>query len=153
MAGRRVVPVLATLGVVGGGYYLYTAGGDPKVAKKEIEHDATAVSNRIKGKDYSTKEAQKQGEEWAQKAGSKIDQTVADARNSIRETDATIAQQTREAQGKVSSFTKDTLAQAEKSAQQTGKEANNAIDKFDKTVERKTSEAKSGILSWLGFGK
>lgn len=37
MAGRRVVPVLATLGVVGGGYYLYTAGGDPKVAKKEIE--------------------------------------------------------------------------------------------------------------------
>ena len=78
---------------------------------------------------------------------------VGDARKSIRETDATIAQKAREAEGKVSSFTKDTVAQAEKSANQTGKEAHDAIDKFDKTVERKTSEAKSGIASWLGFGK
>ena len=39
MAGRKVIPVLATLGLVGSGYYLYTAGGDPKVAKKEIERE------------------------------------------------------------------------------------------------------------------
>ena len=95
MASRRVGGILGAVAVAGGGYYLYTAGGDPKVAKKEMERmrrnsskieklqwltgvldDATSAANRIKGNDYSSKEAQKQGEEWAQKAGSKIDQTV-----------------------------------------------------------------------------
>lgn len=94
MAGRRGAQVLGVAAVAGAGYYFWTAGGDPKVAKKEFERmsitshlhnslslirildDATTAANRIKGNDYSSKEAQKQGEEWAQKAGSKIDQTV-----------------------------------------------------------------------------
>ena len=33
------------------------------------------------------------------------------------------------------------------------KETDREIDQFDKTVERKAAEAKSGIASWLGFGK
>ena len=37
MAGRRVVPVVGGVAVVGLGYYFYQAGGDSKVAKKEIE--------------------------------------------------------------------------------------------------------------------
>ena len=93
MAGRsRAVPIAIGGVALATGYYFYTAGGDPKVAKKEAERryrpeinlhgltvlkdDATTLSNRLKGNDYSAKEAQKQGEEWAQKAGSKIDATV-----------------------------------------------------------------------------
>ena len=53
----------------------------------------------------------------------------------------------------MTSFTKDTAAQAEKTGKDTRKEAHDAIDKFDKTVERKASEAKSGLSSWFGFGK
>lgn len=38
MAARsRIVPIVGGLTVIGGGYYLYNAGGDRKVAKKEIE--------------------------------------------------------------------------------------------------------------------
>lgn len=38
--------------------------------------DAAAAAARLRGQNYSGKEAQKQGEEWAQVAGSKIDHTV-----------------------------------------------------------------------------
>lgn len=38
--------------------------------------DATSASSKLKGERVSAKDAQKQGEEWAQIAGSKVDQTV-----------------------------------------------------------------------------
>ncbi|CAF9937843.1 MAG: hypothetical protein HETSPECPRED_000678 [Heterodermia speciosa] len=154
MAARsRILPIAAGAVALGGGYYFYTAGGDPKVAKKEISHDATTAANRLKGNDYSAKEAQKQGEEWAQKAGSKIDSTVDDARKQIHEADAVITQKAREAEKKVSNLAHSTIAQAQESAKETRKDANAAIQDFDKTVERKAAEAKSGISSWFGFGK
>ena len=38
MAGRsRALPIIGGLAAIGGGYYFYTAGGDPKVAKKQVE--------------------------------------------------------------------------------------------------------------------
>lgn len=38
MAARsRALPIIGGLTVLGGSYYLYTAGGDGKVAKKEIQ--------------------------------------------------------------------------------------------------------------------
>jgi len=38
MAARsRALPIIGGLTVLGGSYYLYNAGGDRKVAKKEIE--------------------------------------------------------------------------------------------------------------------
>lgn len=38
MAGRsRILPILGLTGAVGAGYYLYQAGGDPKVAEKKFE--------------------------------------------------------------------------------------------------------------------
>ena len=77
---------------------------------------------------------------------------VNDARKTIHDTDAEIARKAREAEDKISNYTKSTVAQAQESAKQTSKEASEAVDKFDKTVQRKTSEAKTGISSWLGFG-
>ncbi len=122
----------------------------------------------MKGNDYSAKEAQKEGEVWAQKIGSKIDNTVGylhkreasilisllqveDARRKLHETDAELVRKAREAEDKLSSYTKSTLTSAEKAAEETRKEAHDAVDKFDKTVERKASEAKNGIASWFGF--
>ena len=41
MAGRsRALPIIGGLGVLGGGYYLYTAGGNTKVAKKQVERES-----------------------------------------------------------------------------------------------------------------
>lgn len=38
MAARsKAVPLIGGLVVLGGGYYFYNAGGDPKVAKKQVE--------------------------------------------------------------------------------------------------------------------
>ena len=38
MSRRAVIGILG-VAAAGGGYYLYTAGGDPKVAQKEIERE------------------------------------------------------------------------------------------------------------------
>ena len=58
-----------------------------------------------------------------------------------------------EAEAKFERLKNDTASQFDKSKNETKKELNQTVDNFDKTVERKASEAKSGISSWLGFGK
>lgn len=37
MAGRQVGTIAAMVGAGGIGYYLYSAGGDPKLAEKKFE--------------------------------------------------------------------------------------------------------------------
>ena len=92
------LPLYLGLGVAGvGGYYLYSAGGDPKVAQKKAERmrpmlprkcccskanknlpdDVASASSSLK-RDLpgSSKEAKKQGEVWAQSAGATLDKTV-----------------------------------------------------------------------------
>lgn len=58
-----------------------------------------------------------------------------------------------EAEAKFERLKDDTASQFDKAKNDTKKELNQSVDNFDKTVERKASEAKSGISSWLGFGK
>jgi len=119
--------VLALAG--GAGYYLYTAGGDPKVAQKNLEADASKAAAKLKtdvpGK---AKEAEKTGEAYAAQAGQKFDAAVGVAKSKVAD-----------AQAKADELRKDTA-----------KQLNTAIDKLDKTVEKKASEAKSGISSWFG---
>ena len=121
----------------------------------------------LKGERISGQEAKKAGEEWAQRAGSKIDSTVKHplpfpfaslniflpfqinyARKELHEADKTIAAKASQAESKLDQLKYDSAAQYDKSKQ----EAKQSIDKFDKTVEKKTAEAKSGISSWFGFG-
>ena len=76
-----------------GGYYLSVSGGDAKVAQKKAERlstttmrlvsdadamidDVESAKASMRGQNISGAEAKKQGEEWAQIAGSKIDHTV-----------------------------------------------------------------------------
>ncbi|KIV96939.1 hypothetical protein PV10_00752 [Exophiala mesophila] len=118
------------LAVAGGvGYYLYSAGGDPKVAEKKFEADASKLSAQIKSElPGREKQAEKKGEALAQQVGQKFDQASADARSKLA----------------------DAEAKAKEYREKTGKELNNAIDKFDKTVEDGAAKAKSGISSWFG---
>ncbi|MCJ1308663.1 hypothetical protein MMC25_002316 [Agyrium rufum] len=150
MSRSRIVQLAGLAVVGGGGYYLYTAGGSPKVASKEIQHDAAAASAKVRGTlPGSGKEAQKQGEEWAAKAGQQIDSTVADARAKSREADVKIGKAVSDGEAKLGQLRNE----GEAKLHQLSKETKQNIDKFDATVERKTSEAKSGISSWFGFGK
>ena len=48
MAARsRAVPVIGALAALGGGYYLYTAGGDTSVAKKQAESKKLSHHSRF----------------------------------------------------------------------------------------------------------
>ncbi|KIW11599.1 hypothetical protein PV08_10900 [Exophiala spinifera] len=121
---------IAGLAVAGGaGYYLYSAGGDPKVAQKKVEADAHKISAEIKNDlPGRGKEAEKKGEVFAAQAGREFDRASAEAKAKLAEAEA----------------------KAKEVSQKTGTQINSAIDKFDKTVEEKAAKAKSGISSWFG---
>ncbi|CAL3971311.1 hypothetical protein PZA11_007831 [Diplocarpon coronariae] len=119
-------PLFIGLAAAGGvGYYLYNAGGNPKVAEKQAEADLSRASAKIKSEiPGRTQEAQKEGEKWASQAGAKVDSAVATS--------------------------KAELAKAEGKFDQYRKEAGAKIDAADKKIENKAAEAKSGISSWFG---
>jgi len=75
---RSKVPLYLGLTAAGGvGYYLYTAGGNPKVAEKQFESDLSRASAKVKSEVPGRgKEAQKEGEKWASEAGAKLDNAV-----------------------------------------------------------------------------
>ncbi|MCJ1249513.1 hypothetical protein MMC30_006738 [Trapelia coarctata] len=151
MAGRsRAVPILGAVAAGGVAYYLYSAGGNPKVAEKKFEHDAASASAKLKSElPGSGKEAKKQGEVWAKEAGAKLDSTVDSAKAKLHETDAKLSAKMSEADAKLAHLKTDTIQKAK----EVRKETDQKIDAFDETVVRKTKEAKSGISSWFGFGK
>ncbi|MDI1485234.1 MAG: hypothetical protein OHK93_000371 [Ramalina farinacea] len=146
---RRALTFGGIAAAGGVGYYFYQAGGDPKVARKEAEHDLATAKSKVKGETVSNEAAKKQGEEWAARAGSQIDRTVDDARAKAREADKVISNKTAEAENKVSQLKSDGVTKFD----QTRKDAGRKIDEIDSKVEKKASEAKSGISSWFGFGK
>ncbi|KPI41161.1 uncharacterized protein AB675_7877 [Cyphellophora attinorum] len=129
---RRGIQVLGLAAAGGVGYYLYNAGGDPKLAQKQAEADASKASAKIKSEVPGRgKEAEKRAESLAQEASTKFDRASADAKSAL----------------------KDAEARAKEYKDKTGKEINAAVDKFDATVEKKAAEAKSGISSWFGGSK
>ncbi|KAI4267010.1 MAG: hypothetical protein L6R35_006886, partial [Caloplaca aegaea] len=75
MASRRVLQIGGATVGAGAVYYLYSAGGNPSVAEKKLEHDVSAAGARLKGQDTSTKEAQKKAEVVAKEAGATLDRT------------------------------------------------------------------------------
>ncbi|KAI4229133.1 MAG: hypothetical protein L6R36_001090 [Xanthoria steineri] len=149
MASRRALQIGGATIAVGGVYYLYSAGGNPTVAEKKFEHDVSAAGARLKGQDLSSTEAQKKGEVLAKEAGATLDRTVDNVRADIRQADKVVTSKMHEAGSKVDQL-KD---EGTKAFNDTSKELKQTADSFDKKVNQKTSEAKSGISSWLGFGK
>ncbi|KAL8693964.1 MAG: hypothetical protein Q9218_001322 [Villophora microphyllina] len=153
MASRNVIRIGGATVAVGAAYYLYSAGGNPKVAEKKLEHDLSAANARLHGKDLSASEAQKKGEVWAREAGATLDRTVNDVRGEIRQADSIIMSKIHEAESKAAQLKDEAAKELKGALNDTTKDFKQTADNFDKTVTRKTVEAKNGISSWLGFGK
>ncbi|KAI0146969.1 hypothetical protein GGR57DRAFT_280518 [Xylariaceae sp. FL1272] len=129
MSRSRMPLALGAAAAGGIGYYLYTAGGDAKVAQKQAEADAHRASAKIKSElPGRGKEIEKHAEKYGAEAGANVD-------SAIQKTQAE-------------------LARARAEAESYGKEAKDAalkkIDEFDKKVETEAAKAKSGLSSWFG---
>ncbi|KAI0441348.1 hypothetical protein F4803DRAFT_428061 [Xylaria telfairii] len=129
MSRSRMPLLLGGTAAAGIGYYLYTAGGDGKVARKEAEADAHKLSSRFKSElPGRGKEAEKDAELLGKQAGAKVD-------SALSRTEAELSKAKAEAEA----YTKDAKAATLKK-----------IDELDKKVENEASKAKSGISSWFG---
>ncbi|KAK8069553.1 hypothetical protein PG994_006169 [Apiospora phragmitis] len=135
---RSRMPLILGLGAAGGvGYYLYSAGGNPRnpiADPPPLSHEADAhklsseAKTRMPGRGS---EAQKDAEKYGAQAGAKMDQFAG-------KTQAEIAKVKADAEAYGKDLKHDTLKK---------------VDEFDRKVETKTAEAKSGISSWFGGSK
>ncbi|KAM3425123.1 hypothetical protein BST61_g7086 [Cercospora zeina] len=74
---NRAVTILGGTVLAGAGYYLYTAGGDPKVAQKQVEADAAKASREVKSHlPGSGKEAKKDAELYAKDAQANANKAI-----------------------------------------------------------------------------
>ncbi|KAI1402288.1 hypothetical protein F4819DRAFT_291784 [Hypoxylon fuscum] len=130
---RSRLPLVLGLTAAGGvGYYLYSAGGDPKVAQRQAEADAHRASAKFKSElPGRGEEAKKEAEKYGAQAGAKVDS----------------------AYGKTQAELQRAAADAEAYAKDAKNAALKKVDEFDKKVETEASKAKSGISSWFGGGK
>jgi len=111
--------------VAGAGYYLYSAGGNPKVAEKQFEADVSKASAKVKSEiPGRTNEAEKQTEKWTAEAKAKADSLSDKARAELQKAEA---------------YGKDAKDSAMKK-----------INEMDRSVEKEAAKAKSGISSWFG---
>ncbi|KAK2873429.1 hypothetical protein FQN49_002387 [Arthroderma sp. PD_2] len=124
---------LAALGA--GGYYLYSAGGDPKRATRKFESDA---SRAIHGKPTGTTAAEK----TAAQAGAKVDNAYDSVRDTARKFDEGAVERAKQGMDKI-----------DKASHETAKDLTGKLESFDKSVEQKAADAKSGLSSWLGGSK
>ncbi|THV64132.1 hypothetical protein D6D19_10332 [Aureobasidium pullulans] len=152
MAARSRLPLIAGLGAATfGGYYMYRAGGNPKVAEKQIEHDAARLSSAARDElPGRAKELKTEAKVYGEQIGQKIDGAVKDARDKTREFDA-----------KFETYRADAEKNINKYSKEANKEFNSAVDTFDKKVgdaaanakasaEVNAEKAKSGLSSWFG---
>ncbi|OAA33400.1 calcofluor white hypersensitive protein [Moelleriella libera RCEF 2490] len=129
---RSRLPLFLGLGAAGGvGYYLYSAGGNPKAAENKFESDVHRASAKVKDALPGSKPgAEKEFRNYGAEAGAKVDKAWSEADRKA----GNLKSQTE-------AYVKDAKAEAIK-----------AVDKFDKTVEDGAAKAKSGISSWFGGG-
>ncbi|KAI0387089.1 hypothetical protein F5Y04DRAFT_275548 [Hypomontagnella monticulosa] len=131
MSRSRLPLVLGLAGAGGIGYYLYSAGGDTKVAQKKAEADAHRVSAQFKSElPGRGEQAKKDAEKYGAEAGAKVDSAL----------------------GKTQAELQKAAADAEAYAKDAKAAAMKKVDEFDKKVEAEASKAKSGISSWFGGG-
>ncbi|KAI1756074.1 hypothetical protein F4782DRAFT_320029 [Xylaria castorea] len=129
MSRTRMPLLLGGTAAAGIGYYLYTAGGDGKVAQKQAEADAHKLSSKVKGElPGRGKEAEKDVQLFGKQAGAKVD-------SALSKTEAELSKAKAEAEAYTKNAKNATM---------------NKIDEFDKKVETEASKAKSGISSWFG---
>jgi hypothetical protein len=179
MAARRISVWLGAGAVGLGAYYMYQAGGSPKVAEKQMERkaylfplrkstlriyladDAARLSSKVRGElPGKEKEAKTEAKVYAEQAGQKIDRAVSItwlshfAFDYITNERVFQIDDAKTTTNKVDAKLEGYRANAEKKLdeyrKEAGKDLTSAVDKFDKTVEQKAAQSKSWIGSWFG---
>jgi len=127
---RSRLPLILGLTAAGGvGYYLYSAGGNPKVAEKKFESDVHKASAKVKGElPGRVEQAQTKGKEVGAQLGAKYDSAVAGVNKEISKS----------------------KSEAEAWGKNVKADATKKIDEFDRKVEDGAAKAKSGVSSWFG---
>ncbi|KAK0638806.1 hypothetical protein B0T16DRAFT_231758 [Cercophora newfieldiana] len=126
MARSRAPVLIATAAAGGIGYYLYTAGGSPKVAQKEFESDAHKAAAKIRGEVPHKPHTDAAHE--GKKIGEKIDSAISTADKEL---------------GKAKHDT-ESYAKAAKA------ETLKKIDEIDRKVEESAAKSKGYLSSWFG---
>jgi len=122
---NRGVQVGGVMLLTGVGYYLYSAGGNPKVAEKQFEADVSKASAKVKSEiPGRAKEAEKQTDKWTAEAKAKADSMTDKARAELQKAEA---------------YGIDAKDSAMKK-----------INEIDRSVEKEAAKAKSGISGWFG---
>ncbi|KAI0601659.1 hypothetical protein F4775DRAFT_408026 [Biscogniauxia sp. FL1348] len=129
MATKSRLPLALGVTALGGvGFYLYSAGGDTKAARKQAEGDAHKFKGRVQDREQ---QAVTDAEKLGKQAGAKFD-------NAVRSVSKTQAE----------------LQKAQADAEARSKEVKDAalkkVNEFDKKVEDEASKAKSGLSGWFG---
>ncbi|CAK7197577.1 hypothetical protein SEUCBS139899_000225 [Sporothrix eucalyptigena] len=134
---RSRTPLVLGLALAGGaGYYLYSAGGSPKVAEKNFENDLKYARDRASGK---ADEVRTDAEKFGAETGAKVDTAIAKAQSEYNRATANARDAARDAQANVQKHVEDARTSVNKS-----------IDAFDKKVEDTASKTKSNVSSWFG---
>ncbi|KAK0720617.1 hypothetical protein B0H67DRAFT_600061 [Lasiosphaeris hirsuta] len=130
MTNSRAPIALAAAAAGGIGYYLYTAGGSPKVAEKQFESDAHRAAAKIRSEipPHQRTDAEKEGKKLGQEAGAKFDYAVNTA-------DKELSKAKHDAESYAKAAKADTLKK---------------IDEIDRKVEEGASKSKSYLSSWFG---
>jgi len=144
MSGRKGLLTIGGVAAAGAGYYLYKAGGDPKVAEKQFEYDASKAARKLKGNAPGTEgEAKNAIKVSAAEAGQKVDRASTrqfeDVKATTSKVDAKLEAYRQNAEKKIDEFSKEAK-----------KDFNEAAAKFDKTVEKKAAETKGWFSGWFG---
>ncbi|KIH94210.1 hypothetical protein SPBR_06251 [Sporothrix brasiliensis 5110] len=123
---RSRTPLYLGIAAAGGiGYYLYSAGGNPKVAEKKFESDLQSVRNRAGG---NTNQFRTDIDKYGAEAGAKVDSAI----------------------NKVQTEYNRAAADVGKKAEETRSNVNKSIDAFDKKVEDAAAKTKNGVSGWFG---
>ncbi|EEH17341.2 hypothetical protein PABG_07502 [Paracoccidioides brasiliensis Pb03] len=127
MSKSRLPMYLGLAAAGAGGYYLYSAGGDPKRATRKFEDDASRAGSKIRSESNKALGAEQLGKD--------IDEA---------------AKKAQRADERAAHLAKEGVDRFEKARHEAARDVNAKIDAFDKTVEQKATEAKSGVSSWFG---
>ncbi|KAK1836297.1 hypothetical protein QBC39DRAFT_378390 [Podospora conica] len=132
---RARAPVLIGTALAGGvGYYLYSAGGSPKVAQKEFESDAHKAAAKIRGEiGHPTQRTnyEKDAKNIGQSVGAKFDSAI-----------STVDKDLSKAKHETESYAKSAKAETLKK-----------IDEMDRKVEAEAAKTKGYLSSWFGSSK
>ncbi|KAF1999772.1 hypothetical protein P154DRAFT_213473 [Amniculicola lignicola CBS 123094] len=139
MAGR-IVKFGGVAAAAGAAYYLYAAGGDPKLAEKKLEHDIATATRRAKGEVVGREgEAKKAGAEAYESLRASAEELSAEAKAAGRKADATF-----------DAYHQDATKKLEEARAAAAKEVNAASDKFDQKVHEGVKETKSWFGGFFG---